>query len=266
VAPDRSLRLRAGTAGVLTLLVAGCDGSATPDREALPSSSHETTSVPGDPDLWLSFDSDTAADGQAPEYRDAAGNGHLGRVVVANGGSVEAVPGPPDHDLAVAFPSRCTADTGCPRALVEVPADPSLDPGMAPFAYGASVWLAPDQTSIGSNIVQKGRFGTTGGQWKLQIDGLAGEPSCVVRSGGDVVTVRSSVAVADRRWHRVVCRRDAGTVSIDVDGTVDRKVVRTGSVESPMPVRVGSPGVGDHDDQFHGRIDDVFLVIDEVGD
>jgi hypothetical protein len=209
----------------------------------------------------LSFDSDTVGAGSPPEFRDALGNDHRGQVVVANDGAVESVPGPPDRGLAAGFPSRCTADHGCPRALVEVPAAPSLDPGTAPFAYGASVWLAPDQTSVGSNIVQKGRFGTTGGQWKLQIDGLAGEPSCVVRSGSDVVVVRSSVSVADSRWHRVVCRRDAGAVSIEVDGTVDREDVRTGAVDSPMPVRIGSPGVGDHDDQFHGRIDDVFLVI-----
>jgi hypothetical protein len=27
-------------------------------------------------------------------------------------------------------------------------------------------------------------------------------------------------------------------------------------------VRVGSPGVGDDDDHFHGRVDDVFLRIE----
>jgi hypothetical protein len=214
----------------------------------------------GDPDLLLSFDRDTL-DGSPPEYRDALGNDHRGRVVVANAGSVTPVPGPPDHGLAVAFPSSCTEAAGCPRAMVEVPADRSLDPGTLPFAYGATVWLAPDQTAVGSNIVQKGRFGTSGGQWKLQIDGLAGEPSCVVRSDDDIVTVRSSVSVADSQWHRVVCRRDADAVSIDVDGAVDREPARTGAVESAMPVRIGSPGVGDHDDQFHGLIDDVFLAI-----
>jgi hypothetical protein len=33
-------------------------------------------------------------------------------------------------------------------------------------------------------------------------------------------------------------------------------------VTSQWPVRVGAPGVGEGDDQFHGRIDDVFLLID----
>ena len=247
------------------LVVTGCDGSggaSETDRTASSAGAARPLEDMGDPDLWLSFDSGTTGENGVREYPDALGKDHRGRVLDAHGGAVDQVPGVPHRGLAVAFPGTCTAESGCPRALVEVSADRSLDPGSAPFTYGASVWLEPDQTAVGSNIVQKGRFGTTGGQWKLQVDGLAGEPSCVVRSGTDVVTVRSGVSVADGEWHRVVCRRDAEAVSIDVDGDVAREVVRTGSVVNPWPIRIGSPGLGDRDDQFHGRIDDVFLQID----
>jgi Concanavalin A-like lectin/glucanases superfamily len=161
----------------------------------------------------------------------------------------------------VAFPSKCAPTTGCPRAMLEVMPGPSVDPGEAPFAYGASVWLSEYEATSGSNILQKGRFGTTGGQWKLQVDGLDGHPSCVIRSGPDVVVVKSKVPIADSEWHRVSCRRDADEISIDVDGTVDRAPGVSGSVTNQLPITIGSPGVGDHDDQFHGRIDDVFLEI-----
>ena len=42
----------------------------------------------------------------------------------------------------------------------------------------------------------------------------------------------------------------------------DREAGRTGSVTNDWPVRIGGPGVGEGDDQFHGRIDDVYLRID----
>ena len=77
-----------------------------------------------------------------------------------------------------------------------------------------------------------------------------------------VVTVRSRVSIADSEWHRVVCRRDAEGVSIEVDGSVDRKPAGAARSNNAYPITVGSPGVGDHDDQFHGRIDDVFLEIE----
>jgi hypothetical protein len=73
--------------------------------------------------------------------------------------------------------------------------------------------------------------------------------------------VTSSVSVADDAWHRVVCHRDADGVSIAVDGEVVRESGPTGLIASPEPIRVGSPGVDDGDDQFSGSIDDVFLEL-----
>ena len=251
----------------LALVVGGCGASgAAPERPtADPGSSPRQGPDLSDADLWLSFDSDTVAYDGSTAYPDAHGDPFLGRVVVENDGVVESVEGPPGRGRAVAFPPKCAATVDCPRAMVEVPPGPALNPGEEPFSYGASVWLAADQTTVGSNIVQKGRFGTTGGQWKLQVDGDAGDPSCVIRAGTDVLTVRSSVSIADGEWHHVVCRRDAEGVSIEVDGVVDQVTGRSGSVSNQFPITIGSPGVGEQDDQFHGRIDDVFLQVDAGG-
>lgn len=251
---------------VLSVVVAtGCAaptsrGARLAEATATPSSGVNLS----DADVWLSFEDDTVAYDGSRQFPDAAGGPSAGRVVTANGGKVERVTGAGGSKKAVAFPDRCRATNGCPRAMIEISPDPALDPGENDFEYGATVWLEPDQTTSGSNIMQKGRFGTQGGQWKLQVDSAAGEPSCVVRSGADALVVRSSVSIADAGWHQVTCRRTGQGISIRVDDTVDMARGRTGSVDNPWPIRVGSPGVGDRDDQFHGSVDDVFLRIAPV--
>ena len=247
---------------VILLAASGCAGSSNEDGPP-PEPEPTSRSAPdlSDADLWLSFEGDTVGYDGSKEFPDALGGPFAGRVVSENGGRVERVPGANGGGHGVAFPEPCTAPHGCPRVMVEVLPDPELDPGEGEFEYGAAVWLSPEQTTTGSNIMQKGRFGTAGGLWKLQVDNVAGEPSCVVRSGADELIVRSSVSISDSLWHFVVCRRDKEGLSIHVDNTVDRVDGRTGSVSNEWPVRVGSPGVGDEDDQFHGRVDDVFLRI-----
>jgi hypothetical protein len=245
---------------LLAAVVSGCG----PDEENPPPESQQ----PAGPDLtgadlWLSFDEDETPEG-SPGFEDAAGGLSVGMVVTANGGEVTEVPGADGSGSAVEFPARCDDATGCPRAMVEVAQDPALDPGDHDFEYGASVWLAPDQTTSGSNIVQKGRFGTEGGQWKLQVDSDEGHPSCVVRANdaAEPVVARSGISISDSQWHRVSCRRTAGTLTIQVDGKAHEEDARIGMVSSEFPIRVGAPGLSEGDDQFHGRIDDVYLLID----
>lgn len=241
-------------------LIAGCGGSGDdtpgPDPDGAVSQDALTEA-----DLWMAFDeSEVSSDGET-RFPDALGGGVVGRVVSAAGGTVEAVEGADGSGSALQFPSLCSEPAGCPRAMVEIDSDPALEPGERAFVFGAAVWLAPDQTTTGSNIVQKGRFATDGGLWKLQVDSAEGEPSCVLRSGDTLLRVRSSVSIADSTWHRVQCTRDDEGIGIAVDGVEDRTEGALGSVDNEWPIRIGSPGVGEDDDQFHGRIDDVFLRI-----
>ena len=247
---------------VVALLLCTTSSCGADDGEVTdPAPTTAATPDLSDAALWLSFEEQGLTYGGETEFPDALGGPFAALVVTANDGTVEVVAGVDGRGDAVAFPEKCDEDAGCPRAMLEVEPDPALDPGSSDFEFGAAVWVAPDQTTSGSNIVQRGRFGTEGGLWKLQVDSLDGRPSCVVRSGDDQLIVRSTVSVADSTWHRVVCRRDATGVTIEVDGVVDRIDGETGSVDSEWPIRIGSPGLGDQDDQFHGRIDDVFLRI-----
>jgi hypothetical protein len=213
--------------------------------------------------MWLDFEQSEVTYEGVREFADANGGDAVGRVAAVNGGRVAVLKSDAGRGLAVRFPRPCLATQGCPRALVEVAHSPDLDPAAASFSYGASVLLKSYRTSTGSNVLQKGRFGSAGGQWKLQVDTLDGKASCVVRSGTSVLSVRSPVVLADGLWHQVTCRKEAASVSIDVDGTVRRRSGRLGSVSNQYGIRIGSAGLGDGDDQFHGVLDDVFLTVDE---
>jgi hypothetical protein len=252
-------------AAVVLLTAGGCGGGAD---EGGPTAAPAPPAATGldleDSDLWLSFDDDSLDQDGSTAFLDAAQGLSIGRVVVSAGGDAQRVFGPRGRGQAVAFPGSCDEQTECPRAMVEVSHAAEIDPGARDFEYGATVWLAAEETTSGSNIVQKGRFGTEGGQWKLQVDGDDGRPTCVIRSdapGAVPVVVRSKASIADSAWHRVVCRRYGFGVSIEVDGDERRKHGETGSVANDAPIRVGAPGVGEEDDQFHGRIDDVYLLM-----
>ena len=187
---------------------------------------------------------------------DDSGHGHALRVL--GGGPVTAVA----HDAgrALRFPAGC-----CPRAILEAASDPALNPGRAAFGYGASVRLTAAETSPGANVLQKGYFTSPGGQWKLQVDGYAGRPSCVLVGAGTrtghLVAARRSVA--DGRWHRLACRRTADRLSISVDGAVEatRAIPMDLTVANDVPLRIGGKGTGGANDQFHGELDDVFLTV-----
>jgi hypothetical protein len=236
------------------VVLAACSNDPTP------SDGPQGADEPG-PVLVMTFDDEVSGDG-GRAYPASQDTSVVGRVQTANGATVEAVEGPAGRGTAVQFPAACAAATGCPRALIEVADAPELDPGGSDFTYGAAVLLQRDQTAKGSNVVQKGRFGGDGGQWKLQVDTLDGKPSCVVRDGRTVVTVRSPESVSDGQWHDVTCSKEAAALTIAVDGRPTRESATLGAVENDSPVRVGSPGLGDADDQFHGAVDDVFLRID----
>lgn len=195
---------------------------------------------------------------------DVSGNGNDGSVRTDDGGALDAFTGY-RGTTSVDFPDRCSL-VACPQAIVRVADAPSLTVARRPFTFGAQVLLPRDQTDAGENVVQKGLWSDPGGQWKLQVDGLAGRPSCVV--SGDLdgarhrTKVTSDVSVADGAWHQVACSRTSTGVAVLVDGDVTG-FERSGPVEvtNDAAVTVGGKNVLLGTDQFHGALDDVFLSI-----
>lgn len=193
---------------------------------------------------------------------DQSGGDNNAVVRSSGGGTVRPMAHSPGY--AALFPAPCRPAAGrvCPRAILETPHRATLNPGAGPIRYGASILLPAANTSAGENIIQKG-FYNSAAQWKLQVDGSAGAPSCVLVGNGRTYLAKSAVRVADGHWHRVECRRTGGTLAVFVDGRVTGQASVPGSlsVANTSPVRVGGNGPAQYNDQFFGALDDVFVVI-----
>jgi hypothetical protein len=166
---------------------------------------------------------------------------------------------------AVHFPNRCTAAPAtCSRAILEAGRIDQLNPGRRALRFGATVRMAAGDTAKGANVVQKG-FSVGGGtQYKLQVDGLAGQPSCVLAGTVTIYRVVAPVDVADGRWHALGCRRSGPALLIFVDGRQSgtMAVPIDLSIVNDFPLRIGGKGKNPDNDQFAGAIDEVYVAID----
>jgi Concanavalin A-like lectin/glucanases superfamily len=192
---------------------------------------------------------------------DESGHAHTLRTVSAHGGAVRAVVH--GSGSALAFPAECTGPA-CPHVALQSPSRPDLNPGTRDIAFGADVLLPPGQTSKGENIVQKG-YSTTSSQWKLQVDGVAGRPSCVlVGTRRRVIRMAySALSIADGRWHSLACRRAGATLAVLVDGRERGRtaVPATLAVVNRRPLSIGAKGAFPDNDQFNGALDNVWVQI-----
>ncbi|GGQ59535.1 LamG domain-containing protein [Couchioplanes azureus] len=203
------------------------------------------------------FDS-TVPDGT---YDDGSGNGHLLRTLAVNGGALTTVAH--GSGQAIVFPPKC-AGTTCPRVVLQAADAPDLNPGSKNLKYGAYVLLSPAETSTGENIMQKG-YSTAGGQYKMQIDGVSGKPSCVMsdKEATTIHVAKSGRSMADGSWHTIECRRAGTTLTILVDDKVEGSTTLPAalSVITTQPLSLGGKGTGVNNDQFHGSLDDVWVSI-----
>jgi hypothetical protein len=192
---------------------------------------------------------------------DASGRGHTLSVISGHGGEVRSVVH--GQGMALAFPAHCAAAV-CPHVALQTPTSADLNPGTHDIAYGADVLLLPGQTSKGQNIVQKG-YSTTSSQWKLQIDGVAGRPSCVLVDDKKpaIRMITSTVSVADGRWHALACRRAGTVLTVLVDGVPrgSTAVPAKLSVSNERPLSIGGKGAFADNDQFNGALDNVWVEI-----
>jgi hypothetical protein len=194
-------------------------------------------------------------------FPDMSGSGHSLRAAGTHDATTRMTPRA--SGSALVFPGTC-GGSSCPHLVLQATSAPDLSPGSADLRFGADVMLARSQTTAGQNVVQKG-YSSSGGQYKLQIDGTAGRPSCVMVDDGAVTIhiAMSGVTVADGRWHRVECRRSGSQLSVVVDGVTRRTVTIPAalSVDNTLPLSIGGKGPGGNNDQFHGALDDVWITV-----
>ncbi|BCJ71673.1 hypothetical protein CS0771_12170 [Catellatospora sp. IY07-71] len=255
-------------AAVVVVLVLRQDGpvpdaaapSSAPSSAAPPSPSAAPSRAVGAHGVLLDF-----SDGLTVA-RVAGGEQTAVREERSTGGEVRLVPR--DGGWAVHFPARCQeADPKqCPRAILESSAGASLNPGTGRLHWGAAVLMTAEETSDGSNVVQKG-YSQTGSQFKLQVDGAKGLPSCVVAGPvagvNGIHVVKAKRTVADGQWHRIACVREGDRLRIEVDGAAEAEITIPAELDitNDAPLRIGGKGVAVNNDQFHGTLDDVFVDI-----
>ena len=199
-------------------------------------------------------------DGPAP-LADVSGHGHDLSPVSRYGGSFKLIAR--DGGKALAFPAPCHAEP-CPRIALRAATTTDLNPGRRPLRYGATVRLAADQTTKGENVMQKG-YSARGSQYKLQVDGLAGRPSCVLVDDRrpEIHAAISGVGVADNRWHTLECHRAGTRLTILVDGVPRGRATLPAdlSVSNRLPFSIGGKGSYPDNDQFQGALDNVWVDI-----
>ncbi len=248
--------------GAVACSQGGAEVATTPISSPPPATAEESMDVV----LSVDFDEANGPLGQGAPVADDSGH-HMTGTITLGGLPTEpltAVPGREGQALRFARP--CDGEVSfCPKGIVEFPSTALLNPGARDFRFGASVLMSPEETSDGANVVQKG-FNTGGlGQWKLQVDGDAGLPSCAVVGveEGENFVVTAKTPVADGQWHQLECVRTGGNLAVLVDGVEsNRKSITVGTVvEPPSAVRIGGKSVKRDNDQFFGVIDDVFLAI-----
>jgi Concanavalin A-like lectin/glucanases superfamily len=242
-------RLCAAVAAVLTLGVLTVPASAA---RQLPTAAAATSSA-----LVARYN----FDGRAGAVLDASGNGHTMRLISSRGGKLRVVRHGSGN--AMQFPAPCSG-AKCPHAVLQSPHTADLNPGRRPILFGATVRLPAGQTTKGQNVVQKG-YSIKGSQYKLQIDGMMGRPSCVLvdTAKRGIRMVRSAISVADGRWHAIQCRRVGSTFAVLIDGAVRgvAQIPAALTVANKAPLSIGGKGAYRDNDQFQGALDDVWVQI-----
>jgi hypothetical protein len=206
------------------------------------------------------FDAGVTATGRVAEN---SGRGSVLTVRTADRGTVRFLPAKTGRYIG--FPGRCaTGATTCPRALLEGTDDADLDPGTRSFRWGAQIFQVKSQLAGSSNVMQKG-VATTESQWKMQVGATHGRAQCVVVGRGNPTAyiVRSSITVADSKWHHVQCVRIGSAMAIYVDGVARGRVAvpATLSIENNKPLRIGGPNFNTNSDMFHGYLDNAYAIL-----
>ncbi|WP_328478214.1 LamG domain-containing protein [Actinoplanes sp. NBC_00393] len=193
-------------------------------------------------------------------WSDISGHGHT--LTPVTGGQATVIRESHAGGQAVRFPPRCKRGRPCPRMVLRAAGTPALNPGARPFRYGAAIRLAPNRTSKGQNLLQKG-FSAEGSQYKLQIDGRSGHPSCALVAGKAIHLALAKLSVADDRWHTLECRRAGTSLSVLIDGvTQGSAVVPAGlSISNGRPLSIGGKSAYGDNDQYHGLLDDVWIAV-----
>lgn len=160
---------------------------------------------------------------------------------------------------------------------IRTPTDPSLNPGSAPFTYGARVKVFPraEWSHTEMAVLRHGDSDTPGGDYKIELlkqTSGAVTAFCVMHDGdGDgtgYVRGRGRLdTIADGQWHTITCSRvDRDTVALSIDGDVTQRTTSgsLGALVSDDPLLIGfhyrQDGIHGRE-QFVGFMDNIHVSV-----
>jgi hypothetical protein len=121
----------------------------------------------------------------------------------------------------------------------------TFSPGDLEFAFGAVIRTTSVPTGTNPNVIQGG-MGNDPGQYKIALQpGNGGSAACVLIGKSANLLFKSPVTgIANGAWHEIICSRQAGSVSISVDGKISTYSLSPGTIRltTGRPFLVASKG------------------------
>lgn len=135
----------------------------------------------------------------------------------------------------------------------------TFSPGDLEFAFGAVVRTTSIAARTNPNVIQAG-MGNDQSQYKVALNpGNGGTAVCVLNGRSARLQFESTrTGLANGAWHEIICSRQAGSVSISVDGYVTTYGGSPGTIRlrTDRPLLVASKGsTTTAADQFIGSVD-----------
>jgi hypothetical protein len=161
---------------------------------------------------------------------------------------------------------------------IQAPDDPSLNPGLSPFAYGLWLKVSPkaEWTHREMAVIRHGDSDVPGGDYKMELrkNKVTGTVSvfCVIHDDDGVgvgyIRGRGGLkSIADGHWHHITCSRvDADTVALTVGRHTVERATRgdLGNVEGAVSLLIGCEMRVDkvhRREQFVGKMDDITVAV-----
>jgi hypothetical protein len=135
----------------------------------------------------------------------------------------------------------------------------TFSPGDLEFAFGAVIRTTTVSKGTNPNVIQGG-MGNDAGQYKIALQpGNGGSAVCVLNGKSARLLIKSPVTgLANGVSHEIVCSRQAGSVSISVDGRTSTFALTPGTIRlaTGRPFLVAGKGATTTvADQFIGSLD-----------
>jgi hypothetical protein len=163
--------------------------------------------------------------------------------------------------VAPGFGSAGTAYGFATRSFVSVPSAGDLNPGDLDITLTVHMRtaLAPPAPAHDWDLVRKGVFATSGGEFKMEYQ-PTGKASCGFKGSQALIEILDQgPALSDGLWHTVQCVKTATAIKLVVDGQTYTKSGVVGAIANNEPVVIGSHG--GTSEFFRGALDEVGVVI-----